>query len=141
MWRSLRLACLGLVVTSFLPAQESRLRATLEGHSGVVYSVAFSPDGRTLVSGGSEDGIKRWDLASGNAAATFRCRSSVTCVALTPDGKTVAGAGLSNESELCDVSGKTIAQLKHGATWALATGRDPRRFRAARAEEVFSLAV
>jgi WD40 repeat protein len=45
-------------------------RATLQGHTGMVYSVAFSPDGRMLASaGGSTFGkpgeLKVWDIATG----------------------------------------------------------------------------
>ena len=36
------------------------------GHSNMVLSVALSPDGRTLASGGADCSIKLWDLASGH---------------------------------------------------------------------------
>ena len=36
------------------------LAATLEGHSGEVYSVAFSPNGSTLASGASDETVKLW---------------------------------------------------------------------------------
>ncbi|MDZ8264721.1 WD40 repeat domain-containing protein, partial [Nostoc sp. ChiQUE01b] len=34
---------------------------TLEGHSSLVYSVVFSPDGKTLASGSDDNTIKLWD--------------------------------------------------------------------------------
>src|SRR5688572_23567700 len=38
----------------------------LEGHTGPVFTLAFSPDSTTLVSGGSRDdySVRLWDVAS-----------------------------------------------------------------------------
>ncbi len=36
----------------------------LDGHSGAVYSLAFSPDGKTLLSGGADHKVIHWDIAT-----------------------------------------------------------------------------
>jgi WD40 repeat protein len=38
-------------------------QATLKGHTHWVRSVAYSPDGKTLASGGPDETIKLWDVS------------------------------------------------------------------------------
>ena len=42
-----------------------KLLASLQGHTGGVYSVAWSPDGKTLASGSDDRTVKLWDAAVG----------------------------------------------------------------------------
>jgi WD40 repeat protein len=41
------------------------------GHSAVVYSVAFSPDGKQFVSGSQDTFAKIWDTATGALVSSF----------------------------------------------------------------------
>jgi WD40 repeat protein len=79
-------------------------RATLKGHTGVVWSVAFSPDGRLLLSG-SKDGTARfWDPAGGEEKLGFDWDiGAVQHVAFAPDGMTAAVAGHTGTIVLLDV--------------------------------------
>ena len=53
----------GSWLSVFLPAAASlKLRVEKENaHSGYVISVAFSPDGKTIVSGSADKTLKVWD--------------------------------------------------------------------------------
>jgi len=62
----------------------------LVGHSSGVESVAFSPDGKTVVSGSEDKKIKLWSVETGQEIKTLVGHSKhVTSVAFSPDGITV----------------------------------------------------
>ena len=69
-------------------------RLTLRRHSDVIASVAFAPDGQTVVTGGGDALVKLWDANSGEERTSLLGHSGrVTAVAFSPDGKTLASAG------------------------------------------------
>ena len=91
----------------------------LKGHTGVIHSIAFSPDGRLLVSGG-ENSIKLWNIHRQQNVATLKHipgagwgASPVQSVTFSPDGKYLASAGYLGV-KLWDVDNQTeIATLQH----------------------------
>src|SRR5438105_14148760 len=72
-------------------AQEPKERAILKGHVANIPSLAFSADGKMLVSGSWDTTIRVWDVASDKQLAMFKDRpEKVWSVAITEDCKTLA---------------------------------------------------
>ena len=69
------------------------------GHMAIIKGIAFTPDGRQLVSASEDKTIRVWDLASGKTVRTIRGESAagpagkVYAMALSPDGKWLAAGG------------------------------------------------
>jgi WD40 repeat protein len=99
------------------------------GHIRSANAVAFSTDNRWLASGGKDNLIKIWDLATGNVLRTlYGHTSNVNALAVSPDGKLLAsGSGDINDKR--DLGTFTQGGVVGGAEdntvriWSVQTGR------------------
>jgi WD40 repeat protein len=91
-------------------SKESKVRATLAGHTDMVWSVVYSPDGKTLATGSHDLTIKLWDVSTGKEQTTLKGHGTgVRSVAFSPDGKTLASGivgspGATDRIKLWDVA-------------------------------------
>ncbi len=69
------------------------LLASLEGQLTVVWSLAASADGKTLITSGYDGKIILWNVAEKKPLQTIEKKGWIRCVALSPDGKQFAAAG------------------------------------------------
>jgi WD40 repeat protein len=116
-----------------------------------VLCVAFSPDGKTVASGGREGGLYLWDARTGKEIAALpRHRLGVQSITFSPDGKLLASSGGDPALRLWEIAagkerrifsgqggevasvcfsadGKTLASGDDSGTarlWDVATGRE-----------------
>ncbi|GCA84352.1 serine/threonine-protein kinase F [Microcystis aeruginosa NIES-2522] len=94
-------------------SEHSFLDKTLTGHSNVVWSVAYSPDGRYLASGSGDKTIKIWEVATGNELRTLTGHSrGVYSVVYSPDGRYLASGSGDNTIKIWEVAtGKGLRTL------------------------------
>ncbi len=92
-------------------AQNWKLVAELAGHTLPVQAVAFSSDGKLLASAG-KDGARIWRRSDFQQVTNIAELTGFSCIAFSPDSRTLATGGDDEVVKLWDVStGHSIAKL------------------------------
>jgi WD40 repeat protein len=97
-----------------LDSQNRRiLPQSFAGHSGAIDAVAFSPDNRTLLTGGEDGTIRLWDVQDGILISRYALQewsaAPLGSMALSPDGQQIA---LSSGSRLSRGSARQQSRVQ-----------------------------
>ncbi len=95
------------------PGAIARLGVLGLKHADRALSVAFSPDGKTLASGGQDKMIKLWDAEKGKELRSITGHESgVACIAFSPDGRTLISESWDKTIRFWDVAtGKELPRI------------------------------
>jgi sugar lactone lactonase YvrE len=113
-------ACLLLVLGGSAGAEKKQKKEEpkevdkITGHTLAVRCVVFTRDGKGLISGSTDNTLRRWNLSDGKEAMSYKGNLTwMTNVALSPDGKKVAAAGYyTRQASLWEVeSGKELQKF------------------------------
>ncbi|MGH9943216.1 MAG: caspase family protein [Pyrinomonadaceae bacterium] len=101
---------------------------SLATRSSGVYASAFSPDGKWFASGGKDNAVKVWEVATGRELRSTDAQMGwITSLAFSPDSRQLLAGGLSGGIKVWDVeNGQQLRALEGhaGSVNALAVNTD-----------------
>jgi len=91
--RGLRQREIDLWPLTAAPSAAGTMKPTvLKKHQALVWTLAFSPDGKTLASGSADNNVLIWDVPTGEDLMTFKHNGIVEALQFSPDGRVLASA-------------------------------------------------
>lgn len=107
------------ISVAFGQASGNKLQETVvqTGHSDIITSVAFSPDGKYVASSSKDQSIKIWEVSTGLELRTFYGhQNTVRKVVFSPDGHTLASAGTGDGTV-------RLWKVESGEVWKILKGK------------------
>jgi len=101
--------------------------ATLSGHTGLVNSAAFSPNGDRIVTASFDNTARLWDARTGAVLATLSGHTDrVVSAVFSPDGASVVTASADKTARVWDSkTGAILAALSGHADWVNSAAFSP----------------
>ncbi|EKM61722.1 uncharacterized protein PHACADRAFT_248499 [Phanerochaete carnosa HHB-10118-sp] len=108
-------------------AATGKLIREFVGHSGVIFSVGFSLDGRRIATGSRDKTVIIWEVATGARVATCRGHNDwVRSVAFSPNGEHVTSGGDDRRVIVWNAEGGELLQSFEGHTlWVTSVAFSP----------------
>jgi WD40 repeat protein len=122
--------CFSILLVGYLQAEDVPF-IELKGHTDIVYSAAFSPDGKRIVTGSADKTIRIWNAESGEelkrigkTVMVFGASVNLSghtdriySVTLSPDGKKILSGSWDNTTRIWDAeTGKELKKMKHASS-------------------------
>lgn len=97
----------------------------LEGHTGVIWGVSFSPDGRLLASAGADHTVRLWQPDGTPIPMSQQHKSQVTAIVFTPDSQVLASGSDDGQVYLWGREGNLLQSLGEQGPSVTALGATP----------------
>ncbi|GAB3914420.1 hypothetical protein GCM10028803_59850 [Larkinella knui] len=92
-----------------------RLIRRYEGHTGEIYSIAFSHDGHYALTGSEDKTVKLWEISTGRLLRTLgKHMDAVMSVAFSPDGHYALSGSWDRTAKLWEVGTGNLSQILKG---------------------------
>jgi hypothetical protein len=125
--RSVTVNADGALRTAVDAAPSYRMTLPRHRHTGAVYSAAYSPNSRQIVTASKDGTARTWDAATGDALLTLSGHSgAVNSAVYSPDGRQIVTAGADGTVRIWDAAtGNEVRTLSGHSDWISSAAYSP----------------
>ena len=106
---------------------EGKIIHSLKGHTGTIYDLAFSPDGKQLASCSHDRTVRTWDAAGGAPAKTFNGHTDIVHgLAWSPDSEKIVSASFDKTARIWSAAaGEEVTVMRESSQQLMAVAWSP----------------